>query len=352
VNLARLKKFLEARRECERPVAMATVVATEGSTYSKTGALMLIDEHGIFQGMLSGGCLEGDLAIRAQQVIESGRPQLVTYDLGSDNDELWGLGVGCDGLMQVLLQPLTVSAGYEPCHSIFALMEGRDTFMVSSVVASSSAAAALASCVLSGTGSSRTFGRIGAEIVNSLQADAAIALSAGKTHRKTYEVAADNVEILHCTFQPVPRLLVLGAGLDAEPMVRFAAELGWKTTVVDHRPAYLEKADFSLADEQLCCAADCLQKNTDLGAFDLAIIMSHHLASDRSYLRQLAASGIGYIGLLGPPARRERLVAETGTAAALEGRLHGPAGIDIGGRGPAAIALSIVAEMQSTLQRG
>ena len=70
---------------------MATVVETQGSTYSKAGALMLIDENGVFQGMLSGGCLEGDLAIHAQVVIETGRPQLLTYDLGADNDELWGL---------------------------------------------------------------------------------------------------------------------------------------------------------------------------------------------------------------------------------------------------------------------
>ena len=79
--------------------------------------------------------------------------------------------------------------------------------------------------------------------------------------------------------------------------------------------------------------------------------MSHHLASDRSYLEQLAATEVRYIGLLGPAARRNRLLSELGeTGQALEGRLHGPAGIDLGGRGPAAIALSIVAEVQGVLQ--
>jgi len=87
-----------------------------------------------------------------------------------------------------------------------------------------------------------------------------------------------------------------------------------------------------------------------LSRFDAAIVMSHHLASDRSYLRQLAATDIAYVGLLGPASRRSRLLADLGDDAAdLKERLHGPAGLDIGGRGPAAIALSIIAEVQGVL---
>jgi xanthine/CO dehydrogenase XdhC/CoxF family maturation factor len=132
--------------------------------------------------------------------------------------------------------------------------------------------------------------------------------------------------------------------------VRFAAELGWRATVVDHRPAYVDGNDFACAETTLCCDADEVADHVDLDDFDLAVVMSHHLESDRRYLRQLADARIGYIGLLGPPARRDRLMAELGDrAAALAGRLHGPAGLDLGGRGPAAIALSIVAEMQQSL---
>jgi len=142
-------------------------------------------------------------------------------------------------------------------------------------------------------------------------------------------------------------VLVLGAGLDAVPVVRFAVELGWRVTVADHRPAYIEGDAFAAAETRSCVVADELAQSLDLARFDMAIVMSHHLASDRSYLRALAGIDLVYVGLLGPRARRERLLAELGDAAGpLPDRLRGPAGIDIGGRGPAAIALSIVAEMQ------
>jgi xanthine/CO dehydrogenase XdhC/CoxF family maturation factor len=145
-------------------------------------------------------------------------------------------------------------------------------------------------------------------------------------------------------------LLVLCAGLDAEPLVRMAAEAGWYSAVVDHRPAYITNNDFATAEKCMCIAAKDLSKRIDLGNFDLAIVMSHHLATDQTYLAQLAQSDISYIGLLGPPGRRDRLLTKLGSAAqSLQGRLRGPAGIDLGGRGPAAIALSIVAEMQQYL---
>lgn len=290
---------------------------------------MLVDEHGIFQGMLSGGCLEGDLAIRAQQVIESRSPQLVTYDLAMDNEELWGLGVGCDGLMRVLLQPLLSQDGYEPLASILDLvardLEAQATF----IVESSSAAVPLAASTVRGADTERSFG--------------------------TSEVLTESTEtyqVLNILVQPAPRILVLGAGLDAEPVVRLASEMGWQCTVADHRPGYLEKADFSTAVATVCCEVDDLPASLSLEEFDAAVVMSHHLTSDRGYLRHLAHTQIAYIGLLGPPGRRDRLLSEIGTdAEALRERLHGPAGIELGGRGPAAIALSIVAEIQAELQK-
>jgi xanthine dehydrogenase accessory factor len=146
-------------------------------------------------------------------------------------------------------------------------------------------------------------------------------------------------------------LLVLGAGPDAEPVVRFAAELGWRCTVVDHRDAYIDTGSFGGAEKVLCAPANELADTLDLSCYDAAVVMSHHLASDRAYLKQLAATEMRYVGLLGPAARRDRLLSELGEAGrGLEGRLRGPAGISIGGRGPAAIALSIVAEVQGVLQ--
>ena len=123
MSAAGLVRFFEARRDRGEPMVLVTIYQTSGSTYSKAGTHMLIDANGDFHGMLSGGCLEGDLALRAAAVIDSGVPQTVTYDLAQD-DELWGLGVGCDGVMQVLLQALTAASGYEPFAAIAAAMQG------------------------------------------------------------------------------------------------------------------------------------------------------------------------------------------------------------------------------------
>jgi xanthine/CO dehydrogenase XdhC/CoxF family maturation factor len=296
LNPTTLLQFFDSHRERTEPLVLVTVYDTTGSTYSKAGAQMLVNASGVFRGMLSGGCLEGDLAIRAQQVLESQTPQTVTYDLGQGDDELWGMGVGCDGLMRMQLQPLLPKDEYAPFAEIARILGGNDAQEVR------------------------------------------VPLVDGSNSALTILV------------EPPPQILVLGAGLDAEPVVRFAAELGWRCTVVDHRKAYIDNGDFAAAVATCCTASNRLSDALDLDQYDMAVVMSHHLASDRDYLMHLADTSIAYIGLLGPPNRRERLVADLGAPGRkLEGRLYGPAGILIGGRGPAAIALSIVAQMQQKL---
>lgn len=287
-----LLEFFDAHRERGEPLVLVTVIDTAGSTYSKPGAQMLINADGVFRGMLSGGCLEGDLAVRAQTVIESRQSQTVNYDLAAD-DELWGLGVGCDGRLQVLLQDLRPADGYAPFARIADVLRGTEPAEIS------------------------------------------------------LEVPGETNATITMNVVPPPAVLILGAGPDAEPVLRIAAELGWRCTVVDHRPAYVESGRFDAAAAVHCFAADELSERLDLASFSMAIIMSHHLATDRSYLRQLAPTGLRYIGLLGPAGRRQRLLEELGAAAGqLRGRVHGPAGLDLGGRGPGPIALSIVAQMQ------
>lgn len=344
----KLAQFFERHREQGAPLALATVYRTSGSTYSKPGAHMLIDADGVFRGMLSGGCLEGDLAIRAQQVIESGKPQRALYDLGAD-DELWGLGVGCDGAMHVLLQPLGQASGYEPFATIMQVAHGSVAGALAIVVDSAVTDIAEGTSALLSGDEKKAVGMPGA-LVDRLQPLLVERQASPGAVLHEVDIHGETIGVFVTTLLPLPRLLVLGAGLDAEPVVRFAAELGWRATVVDHRPAYVGSNDFAHAETTVCCDVDEVGSRLDLDTFDLAIVMSHHLASDRGYLRELAASRIGYIGLLGPPARRERLMSELGEqAVALAGRLHGPAGLDLGGRGPAAIALAIVAEMQQSL---
>ena len=123
MNVKTLLDFFDEYRERGEPLALVTVIETRGSTYSKVGAQMLINRDGVFRGMLSGGCLEGDLAVRAAVVIESGMTQVVEYNLAAD-DELWGLGVGCDGLMRVQIEAVTAAGSYAPFAAIAEMLRG------------------------------------------------------------------------------------------------------------------------------------------------------------------------------------------------------------------------------------
>lgn len=344
MNSTALLRFFDARRQRGEAMVLATVYETRGSTYSKPGARMLIAGDGRFQGMLSGGCLEGDLVLRAAAVIDSGIPQVVTYDLAQD-DELWGLGVGCDGLMRVFLQPLNEVNAYQPFADIAGMMQGSMQGWLAVVIDSDAGTVRPGATALSLQSDVRAFGM-------SVSAAERLFLQRAAGHSSLVSADLDGTaaSVLFTLVKPPPRLLILGAGMDAEPVVRLAAEMGWRCTVVDHRDATVQRGDFAGAEEVLCRPANLLAGCLDLSRFDAAIVMSHHLASDRSYLRQLAATDITYIGLLGPASRRSRLLADLGDDAAdLRDRLHGPAGLDIGGRGPAAIALSIIAEVQGEL---
>ena len=346
-----LQRAFERWSEQGEALVLASVYDTEGSTYSKTGAQMLINGAGDFQGMLSGGCLEGDLAERANAVLESGTPQSVTYDLTQNDEELWGLGVGCDGLMRIFLQPLTPARRYEPFATMCRAYEGLSE-QVAAVVLESAIDELGAGSALVTVDAAVAFSDVDPQYEQQIEVEAGAALLARQS--KTTTIAVDGAEatILLSILRPPPRILVLGAGLDAEPVVRLASELGWRVTVQDHRPAYIESGDFAAAEQVHCVPVAEAGTAIDLQQFAAVIVMSHHLVSDRQYLLQLAATDIKYIGLLGPRDRRKRLLEELGEVAdRLTPRLHGPAGLDIGGRGPAAIALSIIAEIHKVLLR-
>ena len=159
-----------------------------------------------------------------------------------------------------------------------------------------------------------------------------------------------DVELFVTSIAPPPRLLLLGGGPDARPVAELADFLGWRVTVVDHRATYLVPARFPATAKLVETRPAELASAVKLADHVAAIVMSHHLESDLNYLRALAASPVPYVGLLGPAARRERLLQDLGAdAAGLRERLRAPVGLDIGGRSPESIALSIVGEVHAAL---
>jgi len=344
--IAPLLPLYERERRAGRAVALAVVVHTSGSTYRKPGALMLIAENGDYAGLLSGGCLESDLHQHALRVLGSGQAQLISYDTGGSDDQLWGLGVGCEGAMQILLLRAGPDRNWQPLELFRAAHERHQPAAAAVVVASADAAMPPGS-LLAGPGSD-----IGQPVPPALRAAVEALLNQALASGRPARLGApgEALRVLALPLALPPRLLLLGGGPDAQPLVDLAARMQWHITVYDHRAAYAQPARFAQAREVLLGRPEELAQNLDLKRFDAAVVMSHHLTSDLAYLKALSASHIAYVGLLGPPHRREKLLADLGAErAGLQGRLRSPIGLNLGGRSPEAIALSIVAEIQARL---
>ena len=282
-------EFFKARVRREQAMALVLVTSTEGSSYSKAAHALLVDDSGEMQGILSGGCLEADLVDRCMRAIHARTACIVDYDLRND-DALFGLAVGCEGAMRVAIHPMTKDNAYEPMRAVFDLLD-------------------LNECV-------------------------------------DIEIRDDDLSTSVRWIRPA-RLLLLGAGPDAVPLLEMCSSLGWSVTVNDHRQAWADRISVLALADVRCVATDELSEAVDLSQFDAAIVMSHNLDADRQYLEQLGRTDIPYVGLLGPPHRRDRLMHELQEAgAALTGRLRSPVGRQIGGQGPSAIALEIVVELQ------
>ncbi len=326
-----LSEFFNERCQRGESLALATVIDTAGSTYRKAGAQMLIASDGSAAGLLSGGCLEADLGERARTTIETGHPVIVEYDTRSSDDVLWGIGLGCEGAMRILLMQIGPVGGYEP----FAYQERSRAQSIETVVAIVTAGNETCPLGMSWTGDC---------LPPSLNAR----LPPPVRHAQSIDV--DGMTILVVPVELPPRVLVLGAGPDAQPLVEIAGLMGWHVNVFDHRPAYAVADRFPRAREVRLSPAAALPGWLANHRYDAAVVMSHHLTSDQAYLAALAESDIGYVGLLGPAPRRARLMREIGARAdALQPRLHGPVGLDLGARTPETIALAIVAEIQAVL---
>jgi xanthine dehydrogenase accessory factor len=333
-----LLPLYQREQRAGRAVTLAVVVHTDGSTYRKPGALMLIAADGEYAGLLSGGCLESDLLEHALQVTASGEARLVTYETGGSDDLLWGLGVGCEGTMQILLLRVGPQNGWQPLSLFAAALERHERVAAAVVIASPDGALRPGSVILSE-------GPAGSDGIKAL-----LARALASRRASALGGSSEPLRVLAIPLALPPRLLLLGGGPDVQPVVEFAARLDWQVTVYDHRAAYAKAVRFPQASQVILGRPEALGETVDLEAYDAAVVMSHHLLSDLAYLRTLSGSRIPYVGLLGPATRRDKLLADLGAdAAGLNGRLRAPIGLNIGGRAPESVALSIVAEIHARL---
>jgi xanthine dehydrogenase accessory factor len=352
-NNAALSEFFRQRRDRREALVLATIVQTAGSTYRKAGAHMLIGADGDAAGLLSGGCLESDLLDRARRVLRTRTAEIASYDTRSSDDILWGIGLGCEGAMNILLSPLHEDQGYQPFSFIEATRAAHATALYA-LVTEPSAVLSLGQAFQVSADGRRLRAFVGPaefELESSeLSALPQRTLTFPAALPVTATVRLGDARLLVLPIALPLRVLILGAGPDVQPLVHMGTLLGWRVTVVDHRAAYATPERFPSAARVVLGPATELDSRVKLSDFDAAIVMSHHLPSDETYLRILSASALPYVGLLGPAPRRARLLAELGSLAQnLAGRLRGPVGLDIGANTPETIALAIVSEIQAVL---
>lgn len=330
-------------------LVMVTVYATEGSTYSKPGHRILIAANGDYHGLVSGGCLEGDLAEHARTVLDTGKARAVTYDLRDEADEIWGMGIGCNGVIEVLLQRLDARADFEPFQTIAKCHLHQQSAICATIVHSEKPDLPAGATLIDWSDGHSAW-KVPDTLHEPLLQRCASMRPANAPQLVEQNLPGGSCTVLYAPIKPIPRLLVLGAGPDAVPLVNMAMEIGWRVTVADHRTAYLEEPAFRDAHEVICIEPKHLEKTKTLDDFSAVVVMSHHLETDRTYLEQLARSKIAYVGVLGPRARRDRLISELRQdEQKLAERLKGPVGLGIGADSPESIALSILAEIHQTV---
>ena len=335
-DLPRVCRFFAKSRATGSGVVVATVLRTEGSTYRKVGACALLDPSGASSGIISGGCLEADLRERAIQVLASHCPSRIVFDTRAAVDSLWGLELGCEGLMDIWLQPASPQNAYGLLPHILECWEQERVGMTASVVGGDTLPDELGQC-----------GHAGAVYDHPLKEWLA-RVRGERPALRSLEFQGRRLEVFAAPITLPPALLLCGAGYDAIPIAQFAASLAWRVTVFDHRAAFADAANFPENTRVILGRPEELTARVNLSKFDAAVIMSHHFPSDVEYLRALARSPPSYVGALGPRARLERLLAKAGPeTAGMRARLHGPVGLDIGANSPESIALAIVAQIHA-----
>lgn len=333
-------------------VVLATVVRVTGSSYGGVGARMVVRVDGTTIGIVSGGCLETDLALHARQVHESGIPKVVTYDTRADDDAAWGLGLGCNGLIDVLLEPLQPAAAGALAVLLQQALSASESSVLATVTAGSASdgPAPASHALFCGDTIETTNGWGNRSVLTLVKQD----IPEAKAERRRGLVRDyDGVSVSFEVINPAVRLVVCGSGPDVVPLVRIGSELGWDITVVDHRPVeHAHPERFPGARVVECADSSKLAECVALTDHVAAVVMSHHFERDTEYVRALLESPARYVGVLGPRARAERMLEAmrgNGFTPVTDNRMFAPIGIDIGAEGPDAIALSIIAEVSTVM---
>lgn len=334
-NIVQYFEALDTDVEC----ALATVVYVDGSSYRRVGARMLVAANGQWEGGISGGCLEGDALRKAQMVIHSGKSKIVTYDTREDDNSAIGIGLGCNGLIDVLIAPINRTNTKHSIHILKKCIENRAEHILMTVIEYKN--------------NSSVEGRIFElkELINCIPFNVADKktveknIQEVKVKRRSKIIEIQEIKILIEYLAPPIHVLIFGGQYDTLPLLQLKKFLGWKATLICKSQNTNPKA-LSLADEILNQREHF--KFPIIDYYTVAILMSHDYQTDKDNLiRILKETHIQYIGMLGPKKRGEKILKELNINENNYPKIFSPVGLDTGATTPEEISISIVAEIRA-----
>ena len=345
---------LAARLRSEnQPFALATVVKINGSTYRRPGARMLIEQDGTTHGIISGGCLEGEVAQQAMALLDGeGTPQVLPFDL-TDDDLILGFGTGCNGIVHVLIEPIPAPNRTDPTQLLDACLYDRCLGVLATVIDAPGGADLLARRLLLREDNTVHGDLTAAKLQDTILAEIPTVRAEGRHQIQTIATDEGSGEVLFEIIQPPVHLVIFGTGHDVDPVVRMAKALGWPVTIVGRKSPEELAERFPEADEHcFLMHPEEVNKQVPLDARSAAVVMNHNYLRDKTLVGALLTAPVSYVGALGPHERTERMLAELqaenpSLPDTVYDKIYGPVGLDIGTETPEEIALSIIAEIQA-----
>lgn len=349
-----IKAYDEAEKKGKQ-TALATVVHLEGSAYRRPGARMLVTDDGKLTGAISGGCLEGDALRKAQLVMIQQKPMLVTYDTTDEDDAKLGVGLGCNGVITILIEPVNAEDEKNPIQLLKTFLSKRQRAVFVTLFSLDKRSTQPGTCLLLAEDGKIKSALTNKALQDNLIRDAQKVLLTGTSLIKTFKSESSLTAFIEIA-TPAVSLVIFGGGNDSIPLAQMANVLGWETTVVDGRPTYATRERFSLAKQVIVSKSGAALSHISFDAYTVAALMTHNYIYDKEILRQLLPLSITYIGVLGPKKKLDRMLGELReegisiTEDDLAG-IFGPAGLDIGAESSDEIALSIISEIQAVLSK-
>ena len=347
-----IKAFDEAQLK-QQQAALATVVHVEGSSYRRPGARMLVTEDGRLTGAISGGCLEGDALRKALLAMQQQKPMLVTYDTSDEDDAKLGMGLGCNGIIQVLIEPIDTADITNPIQLLKLIVSRRQkAVLVTLFCLQDKKGLQPGTCML--LANNQIIGDKKIPLKEMLLQHAHEVLDKQQSSFKNYINETKQLTAFIELVQPAVSLVIIGAGNDVLPLMKIADILGWQTTVADGRPNYATTERFGSACQVLVSKPENVLSQITIDEQTVFVLMTHNYNYDMAMLEILLNKNVVYIGMLGPRKKKQQILDELGekgmyfTPEQLS-VLHSPVGLDIGAETPEEIALSIVAEIKAML---